>query len=1245
MPTSFPTVRPRLFYFVVTAGLCLLLLCLNSIPRLSVAAAGTVGSHVTATVRAQANGDIGANDPLGAPTNYTMFADDELWLPYILGDVGSSGALDLQTALPNTSLVITGTVDLGQDFPDYTRPAPQIYAARGRVTNQNYDQVVYARVAGGNIELLINDRNTVPTNSATLLNLAPRATGFADFMEVAVGDLDKLADSAGNNHDEVAVVWASANGSGYTVNVQVMDYTDPNTDTTKQPVGSAATTTALGIDSLDNITPNDNIVGLAIGDFDGDMYNELAVVHLQNANTLVITTFRYSNDGQGNRAVTLANTTTTTPFHILGSGTFNGSLAAASGDVDGDSIAELIVGVSENLNTNNMIAGMALFKGSSNLDLQVWQTQIAGDTGNTPARVQVSSGMLKYDPDNGYNFGTSQWLFGSGSEATVWVAPYGYNQTSQTVEQLGAGGGFFAYSDQRWSIAAGGYRGILDTENPAWSSAFYGVDTASNAPIVCLFELTFPCTAQPTLTYPVYLYDAGTRVPVIAYDYDGDSLYLGAPIHIAADNMLSTDYIIYEPPKHAFYNIDQSGKWGAYGQIVNLSRYPDFNVTFTQNNTASVNSSSTNNSNWSIGGSAALSASDTIGASMNLEETKISASIGYSVTVGAGYSYNKSKQTTDSQYSSNTITYATTTSADDTIGGNYQNLDIWRYRLYGAPASILNNNPSGYYDYVIPQPQTNFSKMGLAFDSYAPLHENGNLLSYPLAIGNTFTPSDIGTFVVNGKTFTETLIPVQDISCCGNAGSTALNFSASVSNGSTVTTNKTLTENADVTTSVSGIVKENEVVAQEQVSTQFGAAITFNNSNSWGNVSTAQTTTTLGQAITLNYPADATGSYYDLFPVMYYAQDGTLKIAHAVQFPPASVSGFWNGYYGQKSDPALNLPHRFYETTFSNNPAWLPTLDDSRKTIRGFALLDGTPNPVTGENDILPDAPVASEPLLIQANVYNYSLGGITNNVPTSANNLVVQFEYAPFDGTNETGPRVLIGTTTIAQLSPLQMQSVQIPWDTTDLGGSAPCATQDYRIIVTLDPSNTIDEIYESENPDATYPLVTVDPFSEIPTNQNLQGINPGQNNEGYGYATIQTPNATNDCNTGFNADVSLKSTSLAAFDPIAKKPLTDKPRVFLQRAARVRLQVYSNKRHGLFGHVLIYDGRPGKGGKLIADKIVHTGNPKGATVWFDWVPETKGKHILYARYLSRRADPNKKNHRDILRVDVIDVVKRREQ
>ena len=44
------------------------------------------------------------------------------------------------------------------------------------------------------------------------------------------------------------------------------------------------------------------------------------------------------------------------------------------------------------------------------------------------------------------------------------------------------------------------------------------------------------------------------------------------------------------------------------------------------------------------------------------------------------------------------------------------------------------------------------------------------------------------------------------------------------------------------------------------------------------------------------------------------------------------------------------------------------------------------------------------------------------------------------------------------------------------------------------------------------------------------------------------------------------------------------------LHRPLRLRVKVYTDKAHDEFSHVLIYDGDPDKGGRMVASKVVHS-------------------------------------------------------
>lgn len=1170
----------------------------------------------------------GTTDPQGAPETHMMFRDDEVFYPTVF-DTGSNWQMTYHSDYPDATLAITNSLGSGYEGTSF-----EVYAKRGRVSRQDRDQVVWvSREDNGsspdmNVYLVDNEFTFISQFSG----LAPRVAGYGDFIGVATGDLDKIADTNGQNHDEVVVAYASPNQSGgYAVNLHAINVTNAGYGST-----TCETTVTLshGITSLNGITPVDNVLDVAIGDFNGDGMNEIAVAQIQDDHTVVVTTFTYHFDGQSTCSLTEQHVTVNdiSPDKVLG------SLQVDAGDTDGNGMADLVVAFSIQDNTNQAGNGvdLQLFDGSPDLNLPVGNGNVFDVSGVSTLRVQVATGLFIFNPGLGYDFNRRQILLGWNSAAdTISTQVLDWDNALHTFAAIGAQANFSPYyTDLRWSIAAGSFKGVLAPTDPRWSAAFYGRNTQQSNPggSYFLYDVTNPGGAQRHDTSTVQ--NADSRLPIVAEDDDGNSLFLGAPIHVTAENTLSTDYILYEPPKHVFYNLSTNNNW-LPGQIVNLSGDPGYNVSLVKNNTTVIGTSDTQQTDWTVGTSDKGSASATVSEGANFGILKAESEQKFKVQDQFSYNYNHQSKTAGSSYSTKSVTYSTETSADDALGGSIQDLDIWRYRIFGVPASDLNNN-AGYYEFVIPSKQVKFiGEPGRVADWYQPQHENENILSYPLVNGQSYEPPDVGTIVISGTTevISGTLIGSTQQTCCTNGSSIDLRFKKKVSTSNGFTSSHSFSDSLDFSASYSAKADLGGTGVGYKVSGSVGV----NGGVSWSNATTSKQQTTVSDDITLNIPPLSSGTDYLFYPVMRTTPDGTYKISYGVQFLPNAQVGFWDQYYGHKPDPALNLPNRF---TFSNptgsNAVWNAQTDDTRKTIRGFYMLDGNVNPITNQNDTLPQKAVsAGAPLKLQVNVYNYSTGGITNQTATDANNLQVLIQYAPFNGSKETGARVNIGTITLPKVSPMQIVPALIDWNTTGLGGTGACATQQYRIIVTLDPNNKIDEIYEAENPNQDYPVITLDANNK-PVKKTLHGIDPGQNNQGYAYVTVQNPGSS--CDLGFETDALLKpNKSLGAQDAITKKIKTGSVTALRGVPLRVRLKVFSNTEHNLYGHVLLYDGKPGKNNPPIADKLVHFGNPKGATVWFDWVPLTKGAHTLYARLVQKRGDPVKNNASATLQVNVL--------
>jgi len=160
----------------------------------------------------------GLNDPVG---NYTFFPSHDM----VAFAPGAN--LSVQGYRADQNLNLSGAFS-------YSQPADadQIVAASGHIWRPQDEQVVSARRGNGN-DLAVTFVADPPTSgpSYVINDFQSRLpNGSSDFMSIAAGDLDKVPDSNGDNHDEVVVAYATSDGDiGGFAKVAVLDYTQPAT--------------------------------------------------------------------------------------------------------------------------------------------------------------------------------------------------------------------------------------------------------------------------------------------------------------------------------------------------------------------------------------------------------------------------------------------------------------------------------------------------------------------------------------------------------------------------------------------------------------------------------------------------------------------------------------------------------------------------------------------------------------------------------------------------------------------------------------------------------------------------------------------------------------------------------------------------------------------------------------------------------------------------------------------------------
>ena len=303
-----------------------------------------------------------------------------------------------------------------------------------------------------------------------------------------------------------------------------------------------------------------------------------------------------------------------------------------------------------------------------------------------------------------------------------------------------------------WVFAAGGFAGTPATGEPTpW-----GIATASNAEqTVKLWKLTpAPGAAQTfavTQTATIPVGDPSLPLPprarapsgsnLTAYDRQGRSLVLGAPLRLTLQALPRPSLIFQDPPKHVDW-LD--------GSFVNVSRTPEIKVEFTDTTNKQFSNKTTTTSDYTIGGSA----SDTVKVTAQeglegIEKAKDSVQ----VSAGIKYSHDENKDIYISYGSTYELAVSAATGDDDLVGGAYQTISVWRYpilgellrRLDGSVVTDASGQPlHPFYELQLPGAveQINPPMGGRGLDWYQPLHEKGTRSRTPTHFGRRRARAD-----------------------------------------------------------------------------------------------------------------------------------------------------------------------------------------------------------------------------------------------------------------------------------------------------------------------------------------------------------------------------------------------------------------------------------------------------------------------------------------------------------------------
>ncbi len=961
-----------------------------------------------------------------------------------------------------------------------------------------------------------------------------------------------------------------------------------------------------------------------------------------------------------------------------------GSLDAASGDLNGDGKDELSVAASAQgeetegaIHSDQVAVNLKTFQSDATLTLTQANPNTSGtiayrDNGKFGARVELASGLFKYapspEPSTDYGINRRQLALAmNGSSGAVALKTIDFDAdlvaTTAGTQRIPPSGD--PSERLKFWLAAGSFKGLQSAESEAdvvWSLAFMKWD--KNGQVLYLFDpdpatgeldTAYFTTTVSTAAYPHSSGSTSAAAPLVAYDHGrptaipddkialrGDAVYLSQPLHIILEGFLNTDYILQEPPKHVYW--DPTGGPDGRGAVVNVSGQDTFKIGRKETTTIGVTKSSHDTYDHSWGVSETASASVNYGGGLWVPP-KFEASLKETVAYDYQSHHDDYNKTMDQREVSLTLFGV----RDDAINYRVQTIDLWRYYVFGAKFEDEDNSPLlGFFDITVPRPgaQTNLVAGAGHTDWYQPVHENNNILSYPsptlLPTGERgLAPTDMGSFQVpctdlSGKTCDkdpDTNDPLTTMTVTGPlvdrvmwewggiSGEQELKDTRTATTGTERTSSKTVSTNEDLK-----ITGRGRIPYTAQWKFELSLDVAFHGKWSWGDAHATEATTTELSSLWFNVPPGNSSMGYKFYPLFYVTDDGTTKVAFAVDMTGTSGEANWNDIYGQQPDPALNLPLRFNAGTDATGTVWTPNIGVNRKLMRGFFIQHAEADK-DGDYIEYSGPPSAGETVRLETRVYNYStLKGVGLDYGTAP--LTVRFEYVEVNGTQEVGARTPIGTTTVSSIAPRGMETAAVNWTIpTFTDGSL---SKNYRVYVVLDPDNTIpNEKYETES-------VASRTYCKANCANTANYIDPGQNNEGFRQLTVTSFPPTNP-RFSTPGDVHLKSDALAAITPQGKLK-TKNVQAYLGLPLQIRVQIDTDQPGADYQHLLLYDGDPNAGGTLITDVAAYTGNPDGNEVWIEWIPTDLGPHRLYAKILEGPMDPGLDNATSgVLKVEVI--------
>ncbi|MEW6236727.1 MAG: VCBS repeat-containing protein [Candidatus Omnitrophota bacterium] len=969
-------------------------------------------------------------------------------------------------------------------------------------------------------------------------------------------------------------------------------------------------------------------IGIRIekGDFNNDGHLDFVLVYATEKNGFVIQSYTFDPDDSlyHREEPMIADLNQSCNDNIFDT---------AAGDFNGDGLADLAVFYTDQLRLYAVDANNADVK-TGRIDPVKFLFQQKEDFSTSVfINVRMTAGFFVYDPEQGYDALRKQLAVITAD----WLPIAGYKSKIAV---------HIVQADRLFSLTNVGEYTLFPTN---LSNEFHGVDCIAgnfmespegNVPsnmeeiLVAyseaneyIFLFSTDAKGNPKIlennVFPGI--NGNSRIAVLRYDADGDSLILGAPVHLVLEDFISAQTIIQEPPKHLDYlPLDykewenDNNKWG----IKNVNAYRFFKTAYSYEEEKLESIESTEHSSVTWGLSEQVSAKGTLTEDNIWLKTELS----IEASEKLGWDWTTKKEHMDEEYQATTQELAFEANEDDILYGKIQLIDVWRYPLVNQKDS---NGNYLFQDVVLPGPKYRFAGQAHVHDFYQPSHINRNLFSYP-----DFSPSfpaDMGSYKVlkDGKEeeIEQTWNDLIHFTYSSNQAEIKVNFSQKTAESDETIHENAFNQNYDLQVGYKAKARSGEITGEIEGS----LTLALDRYKNWGDNKIAKNEQASSKGIRIEQPetpftSDWTFSYVPAVYVM--SKGGGLKTAFAVDF--RSLGNAWYWYYGSRPDPALALPNRF-EPTYADQyefETWHLNQEETRMAMQGFFMYAVNSN--SDEKVLHPGTGIEEgDKIELAARVYNLSLVDIMN-APFH-----VRFEAVLFDPSQRveaSEERIFIGETTVTSLAAREKKEASVVWDTTGFGLPSD-GNLGYRIYVTVDPENAIpNEIHEwkdEEHPNA-------DGWTD------KEGRLYHGNNEGYFphnscYFVGKRIVGAEPPSYGSSPQIFLHEDSLA-IQTGAGLLSSGEIRIPLGSKYDLRAKIHCEGTYlTKSGFVVFHDRSSLRKEETIGIQTLY-GLREDNYAWISWRPKETGVCELWAVFLEHSNDPQSGNAKDLLRVTVYD-------